>query len=130
MWLSTWSLATAGIFLYTVAASPHNQNRASSTTGSVIELADGRTFTVPPGYSPTPAIPLPEYMVDNQHNYFHAAPDKYNRSLVNVKPPPKIPKTPLHDGSTHDGIHLGERRSGSSYWLANMGHGSVRAAIS
>ncbi|KAK4238373.1 glucan 1,3-beta-glucosidase [Achaetomium macrosporum] len=115
MWSFPWSAVTAGVFLHTAVA---------LSSSSVIEVAGGRSFTVPPGYTPTPAVPLPKYMVDNQHNYFHAAPDKYNRSLVNVKPPPKLPNRPLASRSKDDGILEERQSSGSSYWLANMGHGS------
>jgi hypothetical protein len=127
-------LVSAGLFLHGVSAlAPRNQNPAP-TNSTAIEMivAGGRTFTVPAGYTPTPAVPLPAYMVDNQHNYFRAAPDRYNASDlvvddVNVKPPP-APRLPLPERrSSSSG--LGERQSSSgssSYWLANMGHGSVR----
>ncbi|KAK3307184.1 pectate lyase superfamily protein-domain-containing protein [Chaetomium strumarium] len=74
MWSPAWSLVTVSFFVHAVDGSPRNEHRASSTS-SVIEIAGGRSFTVPPGYTPTAAVPLPKYMVDNQHNYFHAAPD-------------------------------------------------------
>ncbi len=123
MWPSTCFVATLALFLQSALALPGNGTAAPSST--VIEIAGGRTYTVPPGYKPSPAAPLPKYMVDNQHNYFHAAPDKYNPGLVNGRPVPKLRNSPLANRSNNDDIL--EKRQSSSYWLANVGHGSVRA---
>lgn len=113
------------LFLQFVVALPRDETAASSR--SVIAGPGGHTFTVPPGYTPSPAVPPPKYMIDNQHNYFHAAPDRYNSSLVKTRPSPKLRASSLANRGAVGGF-LGERQSsGSSYWLANMGHGSVRA---
>ncbi|KAL2015521.1 hypothetical protein VTK56DRAFT_5338 [Thermocarpiscus australiensis] len=122
------SAAALGLFLKSVLAIPRDETTASSS--SVISLPGGGTVTVPAGYTPTPPVPLPKYMVDNQHNYFHAAPDKYNPNLVKVRPSPQISGPRLANRSENDWSSGKRQSSGSSYWLANIGHGSFPYAPS
>lgn len=97
-------------------------SRAAHGTASVI--ASGTT--IPAGYTPSPPVPPPKYMVDNQNNFFHAAPDAYSPDLIDVTPSPNISNAIVVERDSSFDTLENRQATGSSFWLANMGHGSVR----
>jgi hypothetical protein len=78
-------------------------------------FAQSRALELPVG----PPLPAPTYMVNNQGNTHHAAPDKGTQNG------PVLPPAASHSNSTGGphGKKLATRST--SYWLANMVHGQV-----
>ena len=77
------------------------------------------------GMPPKLPQPPPAYMVDNTGNVFQAAPDRFI-----PQPDPfnaSLPQTGFTDFQNDTTAHgrVGNAKAATSYWLANMAHGSV-----
>jgi hypothetical protein len=122
MVFSWHSTAVLGLLARCIVAAPGHTAALSNSTATTT-----RGTAIPTGYTPSPPVPPPKYMVDNQKNYFHAAPDKYSPELIDVIPSPNISTSVVfqRDGPSFDVLE-NRQATGSSYWLANMGHGTVR----
>jgi hypothetical protein len=64
-------------------------------------------------------------MVDNQNNFFKAAPDAYSPDLIDIVPSPNISGSVVVKRDSSFDTLENRQATGSSFWLANMGHGSV-----
>ncbi|KAH7303617.1 pectate lyase superfamily protein-domain-containing protein, partial [Stachybotrys elegans] len=70
-------------------------------------------------------------MVDNQNNYFNVVPDQYNPDLIDVLPSPRLNGS-IKVETDPSGLNAFENRqaTGSSFWMANIGHGTFPYAPS
>ncbi|KAK4216626.1 pectate lyase superfamily protein-domain-containing protein [Rhypophila decipiens] len=85
---------------------------------------------IPAGYTPSPPVPPPAYMVDNQNNYFDTAPDKFDPGMLEVPGLVQVNSSMAFERDAGASTLEDRQATGSSYWLANMGHGTFPYAPS
>ncbi|KAM7220345.1 Pectate lyase superfamily domain containing protein [Rhypophila decipiens] len=85
---------------------------------------------IPAGYTPSPPVPPPAYMVDNQNNYFDAAPDKFDPEMLEVPESVQVNSSMAFERDAGASTLEDRQATGGSYWLANMGHGTFPYAPS